>query len=144
MERLSDLSSVKDLVSGRTPFVLLPTTVEAVNLIIERLRHASSLSTCKPLGCKQCMYWFLEGMRVFVCLCAHNRYAISEMGIVLGRFLEFPNVAKIHFTFYVKYTHKRSAISFFDLQNFYSLGSGEVSLFTHFCHVYHLNSLDYY
>lgn len=44
-------------------------------------------------------------------------------------------MAKILFTFRVKYKHLRSAVSFFDLQNFCNLESGEFSLFTHFCHV---------
>ena len=77
-------------------------------------------------------------------MCAHGCYAISEVGIVLGNFLGFPSVAKILFTFCVKYKHLRSAVSFFDLQNFCNLESGEFSLFTHFCHVFHLNFLDSY
>lgn len=68
-------------------------------------------------------------------VCAHGCYAISEVGIILGKFLEFPSMAKILFTFRVKYKHLRSAVSFFDLQNFCNLESGEFSLFTHFCHV---------
>lgn len=65
MERLTDLSGVKDIVSGRALFVLLPTTVEAVSLNSGRLRHASGFPTCKPLGCKQGTYWVLEG----TCVC---------------------------------------------------------------------------
>lgn len=78
------------------------------------------------------------------CVCAHGCDAISEVGVILGRFLEFPSVAKILFTFRVKYKHLRSAVSFFNLQNFCNLESGEFSLFTHFCHVFRLNSLDSY
>lgn len=139
MERFSDLSSVKDIVSGRTLFDLLLTTMEAVTLNSGGLRRASSLPTCKPLGCEQGTYWVLEGMCVCTWVCCYLRGGGNS-----GRFLEFPSVAKILFTFRVKYKHLRSAVSFFNLQNFCNLESGEFSLFTHFCHVFRLNSLDSY
>lgn len=95
--RLSDLSSAKDIVSGRTLFVLLLTTVEAVSWNSGRLRHASSLPTCRPLGCKQGTYWVLEGTCVCTWVLCYLRGGDSS-----GKFSGVPKCGKNTFYFLCK------------------------------------------
>lgn len=95
LERLNDLSSVRDLVRGRPCFALLTTTAEAISLIPGSLRRVSSLPTCKPPGSKQRAYWFWEETCVCVCVLCYLR-----LGRILGKSLEFPDMAVIRFSFY--------------------------------------------
>lgn len=76
--------------------------MEAVNLITGWLTHvSSSLSAWEPLGSNQGAYWFLE--KICMCVCVRARacvyYAISDVGEILGKSLEFPDMEIIHFIF---------------------------------------------